>query len=52
MFSFIIEVLEIIMEDDLNSKQRYEATNLLESMQSFNLFLQFTFDESYIGNYK
>ena len=36
MFSSVIEVLEIIVEDDSNSKQRYEATNLLESIQSFN----------------
>ena len=36
MFSFVIKVLEIIMEDGSYSEQRYEATNLLESMQSFN----------------
>ena len=36
MFSFVIEVLEIIVEDGSNSEQRYEATNLLESMQSNN----------------
>ena len=36
MFSSMIEVLEIIVEDGSNSEQRYEATNLLESMQSFN----------------
>ena len=36
MFSSVIEVLEIIVDDGSNSEQRYEATNLLESMQSFN----------------
>ena len=36
MFSSVIEVLEIIVEDGSNSEQRYRATNLLESMQSFN----------------
>ena len=36
MFSFVIEVLEIIVDDGSNPEQRYEATNLLESMQSFN----------------
>ena len=36
MFSSVIEILEIIVEDGSNSKQRYEATNLLESIQSFN----------------
>ena len=36
MFSYVIEVLEIIVEEGSNSKHRYEATNLLESMQSFN----------------
>ena len=30
MFSSMIEVLEIIVEDGSNSEQRYEATNLLE----------------------
>ena len=33
MFSAVIEVFEIIVEDDSNSE---EATNLLVSMQSFN----------------
>ena len=32
IFSSVIEVLEIIVEDGSNSEQRYEATNLLESM--------------------
>ena len=36
MVSSVIEVLEIIVENGSNSEQRYEATNLLESMQSFN----------------
>ena len=36
MFSSVIEVLEIIVEDGSISMQRYEATNLLESIQSFN----------------
>ena len=36
MFSSVIEVLEILVDDGSNSEQRYEATNLLESMQSFN----------------
>ena len=36
MFSYVIKVLEIIMEDSSNYEQRYEVTNLLESMQSFN----------------
>lgn len=39
MFSSLIEVLEIIMEDISNFKQRYETTNLLELMQSFNFAL-------------
>ena len=50
MFSSVIKVFEIIMEDGSNSEQRYEETNLLESMKSFNFV--FSFDESYIGNYK
>ena len=36
IFSSMVEVLEIIMEDDSNSEQKYEATNLLESIHSFN----------------
>ena len=36
MFSSVIEVLEIIVEDGSNYEQRYEVTNLVESMQSFN----------------
>ena len=42
MFSSMIKVLEIMMEDGSNSEQRYEATNLLELMQIFNLHLMKT----------
>ena len=36
MFSSVIKVLEIIMKVGSNYEQRYESTNLFESMQSFN----------------
>ena len=36
MFSFIINVLEIIAEDEANVEQRFEENNLLESMLSFD----------------
>ncbi|KAJ0978475.1 hypothetical protein J5N97_013949 [Dioscorea zingiberensis] len=35
LFSSTIEVLEIIVDDASNSEQRYEATNLLDNMQSY-----------------
>ena len=36
MFSSIIEVLEIIVDDGSNSEQRCEANHLLKFMQSFD----------------
>lgn len=39
MFSYIIKVFEIIMEDGSHFEQRYEVTHLLNSMKSFNLNL-------------
>ena len=36
MFSFVIELLEIILEKGSNFEQIYETTNLLKLMQSFN----------------
>ncbi|KAJ0969666.1 hypothetical protein J5N97_022543 [Dioscorea zingiberensis] len=36
LFSSTIEVLEIIVDDASNSEQRYEATNLLDNMQSYS----------------
>lgn len=36
MFSYIIKVFEIIMEDGSHFEQRYEVTHLLNSMKSFN----------------
>ena len=39
MFSSVIDVLEIIPEDGINSKQRAEASALLELLQSFDFAL-------------
>ena len=49
MFSYVIKVLEIIMEDGSNSEQRYEATNLLESMQSFNFIFSLHLMRAILG---
>ena len=49
MFSSVIEVLEIIVEDGSNFEQRYEATNLLESMQSFNFVFSLHFMRTILG---
>ena len=49
MFSSVVEVLEIIMEDGSNSEQRHEATNLLESMQSFNFVLNLHLMRTILG---
>ena len=35
MFDYVIDVLEIILEECINSEQKDEAYALLESMQSF-----------------
>ena len=45
----MIDVIDVIGEGS-NSEQRAEASNLLDSMQSFDFV--FTLDEIYIGNYK
>ena len=37
------------MEDGLNSGQRYEATNLLESMQSFNFMFSLHLMRAILG---
>ena len=49
MFSYVIEVLEIIVEDGSNSEQRYETTNLVESMQSFNFVFSLHFMRTILG---
>ena len=49
MFSSVIKELEIIMEDGLNYGQRYEATNLLESMQSFNFMFSLHLMRAILG---
>ena len=49
MFSSIIKVLEIIMDDSSNYEQRYEVTNLLESMQSFNFVFSLHFMRAIMG---
>ena len=49
MFSSVIEVLEIIVEDGSNFEQRYEATNLLESMQSFNFVFSLNLMRTTLG---
>ena len=49
MFSSLIEVLDIIVEDGSNYEQRYEATNLLESMQSFNFVFSLHFMRTILG---
>ena len=36
MFSSILDVLEVIVDDGVSSQQRCEANNLLDSMQSFD----------------
>ena len=36
MFSSIVDVIEVIVNDGTNSEQRSEANNLLESMLSFD----------------
>ena len=45
----MIEVLEIIVEDGSNFEQRYEATNLLESMQSFNFVFSLNLMRTTLG---
>ena len=49
MFSSMIKVLEIIMEDGSNYEQRYKATNLLESMQSFNFIFNLHLMRAILG---
>ena len=36
MFSSVVDVLNVILNDGTNSKQRSEANNLLESVLSFD----------------
>ena len=36
MFSFVVGVLDVIVDDGTNSEQRSEANNLIESMLSFD----------------
>ena len=49
MFSYVIEVLGIIVDDGSNKEQRYEATNLLESMQSFNFIFSLHLMRTILG---
>lgn len=51
MFSAVIDVLEMIIDDGPKSGQRGKAKNLLELMLSFNCVL-FTFDEKYFRGYR
>ena len=52
MFLYVIEVLKIIADDGSNSEQRYEATNLLELMQSFNFVFSLHLMRVILGNNK
>ncbi|PIM98832.1 hypothetical protein CDL12_28683 [Handroanthus impetiginosus] len=50
MFSSIIEVLEIIKEDGINSEQSAEAHSLLCSMQSFEFIFNLHLMRKVLGN--
>ena len=49
MFLSIIEVLEIIVDDGMNSEQRCEASNLLDSIQSFDFVLSLHLMRNVLG---
>ena len=52
MFSSVINTVEDIVEDGLNSEQKADANILIQSLQTFDFCFQFTFDEKCFGNYK
>ena len=49
MFKSTIEVLEKIVDDGSSSEQRFDANNLLESMQSFDFVFNLHFMRSVLG---
>ena len=49
LLSSIIEVLEIIVDDGMNSEQRCEASNLLDSIQSFDFVLSLHLMRNVLG---
>ena len=49
MFKSTIEVLEKIADDGFSSEQRFDANNLLESMQSFDFVFNLHFMRSVLG---
>lgn len=50
MFESIIDVLDFIVEDGLNSEQRAEASNLLELIQSFDFVFSLHLMKVILGN--
>lgn len=49
MFSFVIEVLDIVVEDGSNSEQRAKACVLLDSMQSFEFIFNLHLMKNILG---
>jgi len=47
----VIEVLEVVKEDRVNSEKRAEANVVLESMQSFDIVLSLHLIKKHTRNY-
>ena len=50
MFSFIVDALGVIINDETNSEQRSEANNLIESMLSFDFVFSLHLMKNLLGN--